>query len=141
LGGKKLDATSAKRVIRVSVNEQTGLPTHFSIELYDPEHKLIDSSKGDLREGTEIEISMGYVGDDLQSLVHGTISTLHVEFPSSGPPTIHVEGYDHLHRFTRGTGYRREEGSNDTSGRSASSTLSRTRFPSMIWTAGPDPDY
>jgi phage protein D len=124
VAGKKLEGESAKRVIRVSVNEQTGLPTHFSIQLYDPEHKLIDSSKGDLREGTEIEISMGYVGDTLQSLVQGTISTLHVEFPSSGPPTIHVEGYDHLHRFTRGNAYRREEGSKDTSGRSASDIVS-----------------
>lgn len=56
-----------------------------------------------LKEGGEVEIELGYVGDLNFSLL-GEITAVSVNFPESGQPTVRVEGsslHHHLQRKTR----------------------------------------
>lgn len=115
VAGRPLEPDVAKRVIQVSVTQRIDPPDHFSFQLHDPNLELIDASGGPLTEGAQIEIHLGYV-NRTRKLIAGKISSLTADFPNSGPPTLQVDGFDALHDLTRGTTYRKFEGSTPGSG-------------------------
>jgi phage protein D len=123
VGGRPLEPTVARRVLRVSVTQWLRPPDQFAFQLYDPELALIDAAGGRLTEGAEVEISLGYVGQ-LRKLMTGRIASLGAEFPSDGPPTLQVHGFDLLHDLTRGTVHRTFEGSTPGSGQPDSQIVS-----------------
>jgi phage protein D len=102
---KPLDQLSAKSITEISVSLQLNPPSQFSFTLNDVKLGFIDAQTGTFTEGTKVEISLGFVGNT-KSMIVGEISALNASFPNSGPATLHVEGFDLMHRLTRGTAYR-----------------------------------
>ena len=84
-------------VISVSVDENLESPGKFDItlnEYMDPgtqEFKWLDNEF--LNPGRKVEINFGY-GESNENLMMGIIKALSPGFPSSGVPTLTVEGYD-----------------------------------------------
>jgi phage protein D/phage baseplate assembly protein gpV len=112
---RPLEPAIAQRILRVSVTERLSPPDDFSFDLYDPSLELIDTGGGRLTEGAVVELYLGYVGRT-RRLITGRISSLTADFPSGGPPTVTVQGFDLLHDLARGTAYRSFEGSTPGSG-------------------------
>jgi uncharacterized protein len=57
------------------------------------DNKLIDPASGD-----DVEIYLGYAADGVgsgEAVITGRITALNPSFPSSGTPTLSVQGYDH----------------------------------------------
>ena len=54
-----------------------------------------------LREGTEIEVQVGFV-DNFKTLIVGEVTAIEPEFPEDDVPILKIHGYDRLHRFRRG---------------------------------------
>jgi uncharacterized protein len=102
INGTPLELNIAKTILDVSVTEVSNQSSAFSFQLNDPTLTLINREHGLLTEGKQVEISLGYVGKT-KRLIVGEITALTAEFPSSGPATVHVEGFDLLHTATRGT--------------------------------------
>jgi len=115
VGGVPLPAPLAKTVMEISVTQLPDLPDSFHFRLNDPTLKLIDAQTGIFTEGARVEISMGFVGNT-KTLIVGEISALTADFPDSGPATLEAEGFDFLHRLTRGTFYRRFDGPDPNTG-------------------------
>jgi phage protein D/phage baseplate assembly protein gpV len=113
--GRPLEPAIAQRILRLSVNEHLSLPGDFSLDLYDPTLELVDADRGRLTEGAMVELSLGYVGRT-RKLMTGRISSLTAAFPSGGPPTVTVQGFDLLLDLARGTAYRPFKGSAQGSG-------------------------
>jgi uncharacterized protein len=113
--GVPLDPLLAKSITEISVSDFLGPPSQFRFRLNDPKMSSIDPMTGCFTEGTKIEIELGFVGNT-RSMIVGEISAVAVDFPSSGPVTVEVEGYDLLHRLTRGTTYRTFYGTNPGDG-------------------------
>src|SRR5712692_7121765 len=105
----------AKSILELSVTEHLDPPNSFSFRLNDPELILINAQGGLFTEGSRVELSMGFV-NNLEKMIVGEISALTADFPNSGPATLQVDGFDLLHRLTRGTFYRRFEGPTPNSG-------------------------
>jgi phage protein D len=105
----------AKQVVDVSVVQRLQPPDSFSFRLNDPTLELIAVSGGPFTEGSRIELGLGFVGRT-RRLIAGEISALTADFPADGPISIQVEGFDLLHRLTRGTVYRTFEGPTPGSG-------------------------
>jgi hypothetical protein len=108
--GQTLDPKLAKSIMQVSVTKLLNTSSSFSFQLNDPTLEFIDQKQGLFVEGNAVEVYLGYVGSLHQMLV-GEISAVTASFPSSGPATLGIEGFDHLHRATRGTTYRKFEAS------------------------------
>src|SRR5262245_10866563 len=113
-GGRPLEEEIAKSILEVSVTEHLNPPSQFHFSLNDPALEFIDRKDGRFTEGNRVEISIGYVGAARKMLV-GEITALSADFPSDGPATLLVEGFDSFHAMTRGTIYRMfEEGALDS---------------------------
>jgi uncharacterized protein len=106
----------ARQVMNITVQQNLAPPNSFRFTLNDPKLALIDSATGIFTEGTRIEISMGFVGKTIKSLIVGEITAVTADFSSSGPTTVEVEGMDLLHRLSRGTTYRRWDGATPDAG-------------------------
>ncbi|MGH9936310.1 MAG: phage late control D family protein [Blastocatellia bacterium] len=115
VSGLPLEGKIAKSILDVSVTQHLNPPSQFGFRVNDPRLELIDAQGGVFTEGSRVEVSLGYVGNTRKMIV-GEISALTADFPSSGPATLQVDGFDFLHRLTRGTFYRRFEGSRPNSG-------------------------
>jgi len=105
----------AKQVLDVSVVQRLQPPDSFTFRLNDPALELIAVSGGPFVEGSRVELSLGFIGD-VRRLIVGEISALTADFPADGPIGVQVEGFDLLHRLTRGTVYRTFEGPSPGSG-------------------------
>lgn len=101
VNGSSLKGEVAKSILEVSVTQVMDQAASFRFQLNDPKLALIAKDNGLLKEGLPVEIDMGYVGNTAK-LFAGEISAVGAEFPSSGPATVQVEGFDFLHRLTRG---------------------------------------
>jgi phage protein D len=104
-----------KTILEVSVTERLDPPNQFSFRVNDPKLTFIDAAGGLFTEGSRVELSLGFVGNTHRMIV-GEISALTADFPNSGPATLQVDGFDLLHRLTRGTIYRKFEGPAPSSG-------------------------
>ncbi|WP_298269416.1 hypothetical protein [Geobacter sp.] len=124
VGGAPLDDRVAKSVLEVSVTEFLGSPSQFSFRLNDPGLRFIEKGGGIFTEGTKVEIGVGYVGKT-KTLLVGEVAAVAADFPASGPPTLGVEGFDLLHRLTRGTTYRSFGGPGPQDGFSHGQVVSR----------------
>lgn len=115
VGYAPLPTLVAKSILDISVTEHLSPPSQFSFSLNDPKLDFIKKEGGLFTEGIRVEISLGFVGNTRRMIV-GEISGLTASFPSSGPATLQVEGFDLLHRLTRGTIYRTFGGPDPNSG-------------------------
>src|SRR5690348_15886478 len=68
----------------------------FSITMYNPDNRFLNSALFDL--GKRVEIYMGY-GNDLRPMMLGEITALGPSFPESGAPTLRSAGYDLSYRM------------------------------------------
>jgi phage protein D len=103
--GASLPPAIAKRISQVSVSESLNTPGAFDLEFYDPTLERIDPQRGLLTEGTGVEIWLGFVGHTRRMMV-GEITSLDVNFSESAAVMVRAEGFDLLHRLTRGDAYR-----------------------------------
>jgi phage protein D len=110
-----LNTLVAKSILEISVTEHLNPPSQFSFSLNDPKLDFIKKEGGLFTEGKRVEISLGFVGNTRRMMV-GRISALTASFPSSGPATLQVEGFDLVHSLTRGTIYRTFGGPDPNSG-------------------------
>lgn len=68
------------------------------LDLKTKKFKWLDSKLLDPDSGEDIEIFLGYAGDPdqmIEPLITGRITALNPSFPSSGMPSLSVQGYDH----------------------------------------------
>lgn len=124
VGGRPLAPSVAYRIAEVSVTQRMDPPGQFSFDLYDPGLELIAPSGGPITEGAVVDIGFGYSGKTTR-LITGRITALAAEFPGSGPPLVHVDGFDLLHDLARGNAYRVFPGSEPGSGMPDSQIVTR----------------
>jgi phage protein D len=105
VNGLPLSPLFARKIIQVSVTESLEPPNQFSFQLHAPTLELINIQDGALTEGSRVDLHIGYVGNT-QKMITGEIAALTADFSSDGPATLQVDGFDLLHRLTRGTFYR-----------------------------------
>lgn len=110
-----LTPVQAGAIMDISVTLQLDPPNQFRFQVNDPKLELLDQTEGTFTEGSRVEIALGYVGST-QTVIVGEIAALQADFPSSGPATVEVQGFDLLHRMTRGTCYRKFDGPSPDSG-------------------------
>lgn len=87
----------------VSVHQQQGLTTEFTLRLYTWDTQKIRYGWVDdstLRLGREIEIWLGYV-NKLERLLVGEITDLELTFSNDEPPMLTVTGQSKAHRLAR----------------------------------------
>jgi len=103
VNGKALPVAVALSIIRVSVDEDAGLPGMFAVELPGG-----DSGKDTARIdddtfaiGAPVEIQMGY-RDTLTTLISAEITGLEPSFSRGGWPLLVIRGHDRRHRLLRG---------------------------------------
>lgn len=105
INGSQLPADVARNFTSVSVDQELGKPDHFSLTIANP-YPQMPWTGGDranlIREGTAIEIDMGYV-DHLELKFSGEITSISPSFPESGTPTVQVEGYSRAHWLIGGS--------------------------------------
>ncbi len=106
VNGSPLKPLIAKTILSISVTEHLSPPSEFQFELNDPMLEFIDKQEGLFKEGSRVEISLGFIGNTRKMMV-GKISALTAHFPNSGPATVTVAGFDLMHAMTRGTIYRK----------------------------------
>jgi phage protein D/phage baseplate assembly protein gpV len=121
---RPLEMDIAKTILEISVTETLNSPSQFSFRLNDPTLKLIEREDGRFTEGKRVEISIGFV-DNTRKMIVGEISALAPDFPSSGPATLEVQGFDLLHRLTRGTTYQKSGELTNNSGIADSDIVSK----------------
>jgi phage protein D/phage baseplate assembly protein gpV len=96
--GVTLTADVARQVVSLSVETDLDLAGSFTLVLHNADNTLLDSALLDL--GTTVEIHLGY-GRDLVPAFLGEIASIEPSFPSDGPPTVRVTGYDKSYRMRR----------------------------------------
>ena len=108
IDGSSLPVDFKTRLVRLVVDDDTTIPSMFTLEFADLAEKdkpqikpnlSVDESLFDL--GNEVEIKLGYKGK-LKSLIVGEITGLDADFTAQRPPCLTVRGYDRRHRLQRG---------------------------------------
>jgi phage protein D len=104
VGGNALPDDTALDILTVQVCTYVEGASMFSVAFNNwhsrqQDFKWIDVDL--LREGTELEVQVGFV-DAFKTLIVGEVTSLEPEFPVDGVPILNVHGYDRLHRFRRG---------------------------------------
>lgn len=105
----------AKSVMEIIATEYMSPPNSFSVLINDPKLELIDPKNGVFTEGSRIEISLGYM-NKTRKMLTGEISFVSADFSNAGATSVRLEGFDLLHRLSRGTCYRVFEGPSANSG-------------------------
>lgn len=96
-----LDAQTAIRSVTV-LDDLTAL-SMFTLVLYNWDQEKLKVSWSDsplFAIGTEVQISVGFVGD-LHNVMTGEITSLEPTFTADEPPMLTVRGYDYRHRLAR----------------------------------------
>lgn len=89
----------AANVIGLRVSEELTRPSRFALQVGDVGRVWTRSNR--FKTGKEIELKLGFVGK-LESMIKAEIHSWEVDLAVEGPARLKVEGYDRLHRFTRG---------------------------------------
>ncbi len=110
IGGVELQSGATVDVLSVSVTETVNQADSFTFTVRDrhPTAGRLFAGGDELRwmdsetfnEGSEVEIYLGYV-EDMPLLIRGEITALGPSFPSSGSPTLQVQGQSLYHRLQR----------------------------------------
>ncbi len=105
IDGTALHVEAAAHVVEVSVEEDTALPSMFSLEIVasddmDDEFMWIDDAQL-FAVGAVVEVKLGYAGQ-LASMFKGEVTGLEPTFTADRLPSLTVRGYDRRHRLTRG---------------------------------------
>ena len=106
INGSSLPVEPETHVTSITVDDDTELPSMFSIELMNSEWhtkdlQWIDEQQALFEIGNDVEVRLGY-GDDLEPVIAGEITGLEPEFNFDGLPRLTVRGYDRSHRLQRG---------------------------------------
>ncbi|MGV0025321.1 phage late control D family protein [Phormidesmis priestleyi] len=104
INGSSLPADLETRLMSISVEDDTDLPSMFTLGLTSSEqqpnaNQLIDQALFAI--GNTVEVKLGY-GARLTRLIVGEITGLEPEFHFNGLPNLTVRGYDRRHRLQRG---------------------------------------
>lgn len=98
ISGVALSADLASQVLGVVVETDLDLAGSFAVTLRNAGNALLDSAL--LDPGRTVEIHLGYGGDLVPAFL-GEIAAIEPSFPSDGPPTVRVSGYDKSYRMRR----------------------------------------
>jgi phage protein D/phage baseplate assembly protein gpV len=98
ISGLTLAAELADQVLSLEVDTDLDLAGTFRFVLRNTDNTLLDSGLLDL--GKTVEIHLGY-GNDLTPAILGEIAAIEPSFPTDGPPTISVSGYDKSYKMRR----------------------------------------
>lgn len=99
LDGSPAPLELAANVIGIRVAEDLTRPSRFVLQVGDVGRVWTKSNK--FKTGKEVELKLGYLGK-LESVIKAEIHTWEVDLAVEGPARLVIEGYDRLHRFTRG---------------------------------------
>ncbi|MBE2224182.1 MAG: VgrG-related protein [Anaerolineae bacterium] len=99
VGGTALTSEEQNLVVETTVDQHTHLPHMFTIRMYDPGMKLLDSKKFDLTK--EVEISGTTETGTKIKLIKGEITALEPEFQEGTVFVLVIRGYDKSHRLFR----------------------------------------
>ncbi|MGH3937302.1 MAG: phage late control D family protein [Pseudonocardiaceae bacterium] len=103
MNGVRLPLDARADVESVTVLEDLSALSMFTLVLYNWDSEQLKVSWSDsplFAIGTEVEISLGYVGD-LYRVMTGEITSLEPTFSADTPPMLTVRGYDYRHRLAR----------------------------------------
>jgi phage protein D/phage baseplate assembly protein gpV len=98
ISGVTMAADVTDQVLSLTVETDLDMAGSFGLVLRNPDNKLLDSPLIDL--GKTVEIRLGY-GAALEPAFLGEIAAIEPSFPSDGPPTIRVSGYDKSYKMRR----------------------------------------
>jgi phage protein D/phage baseplate assembly protein gpV len=98
ISGLTLAAEVADQILSLEVDTDLDLAGSFRFVLRNSGNTLLDSALLDL--GKTVEIHLGY-GNDLTPAMLGEIAAIEPSFPTDGPPTISVSGYDKSYKMRR----------------------------------------
>lgn len=106
INGSLLSVEPESHVTKVTVDDDTQLPSMFAFELVDSEWhtkdlQWIDAQQEFFSIGNTVEIKLGY-GDNLETVIIGEITGLEPEFNFNRLPRLTVRGYDRRYRLQRG---------------------------------------
>lgn len=105
INGSPFPLEAGAHVTDVTVDDDAGLPSMFTLELTGSDDQEEEMAWIDDRKlfavGNTVEVKMGYV-DDLETLIVGEITGLEPEFSFDRTPSLTVRGYDRRHRLHRG---------------------------------------
>jgi phage protein D len=100
IAGLTLQADVTEAVMELSYDNSVETADMFTLRLNNAGQRLTDSALFDV--GKRVELHMGYAGE-LRPMMLGEIAAVSPSFPSSGPATLTVTGYDKSHRLRHNT--------------------------------------
>lgn len=103
VNGKHLPLDAQADIESVTVLEDLSALSMFTLVLYNWDQEKLEISWSDsplFAIGTEVAISLGFVGD-LHKVMTGEITSLEPTFSAGQPPMLTVRGYDYRHRLAR----------------------------------------
>ena len=98
-------------ITSLSVNDKMDAADECSITLSNRGLRWTESEL--FREGSDVEVKLGYHTDELQSVFSGEVTRLAPTFPDGGVPTLRVTAYGRFHRLTRSKRTRRFDDAKD----------------------------
>lgn len=102
LRGRELEDDVVSDILQVSYRDNIKEIDSFEITINNwdadkRDFKYIDQDLFD--PGKELELWMGYRGQDLKLMIKGQITSLRPSFPSAGQPTLAISGLNVIHKF------------------------------------------
>jgi len=104
LRGRQLEDDVVNDILQVSYRDNIKEIDSFEITINNwdadkRDFKYIDQDLFD--PGKELELWMGYHGQDLKLMIKGQITSLRPSFPSAGQPTLAISGLNVIHKFRK----------------------------------------
>lgn len=103
LNGARLPLDAQTDIESVTVLDDLSALSMFTLACYNWDQEKLKVSWSDsslFAIGTEVQISVGFVGD-LHKVMTAEITSLEPAFTADGPPMLTVRGYDYRHRLAR----------------------------------------
>lgn len=101
--GKELAMEARHDIVNVSYTDSLEKIDSFSFTVTNwnaenREFKYLDFTDTPFNVGNDVEVWMGYGGEEVQ-MIKGEITSLEPDYPQSGNPTLNVRGLNYLHRL------------------------------------------
>jgi uncharacterized protein len=134
VNGAPLPPTARLGLTKVTVNDDLQMASSFTLSLHSREwgerQNRNWADDGLFAIGATIEISLGYIGGPLDSLITGEITDIDVELDVEQSPSLTVTGYDFRHRLGRNTSI--ETYTNMTDSQIASQVIARNNLTPVV---------